>query len=432
MRLSLITWLLAAAPALALDPGEVAIVANKDLKESRELARYYAEKRKVPLENIIELSLPSSETIERADYDKKLAQPLRTMLKPFGEKIRCLLMVRGVPLRVGQKTLTPEQQTAVKKLSMEIAEQDQQLKALKERDPKNLTEIKKRDTELNTQRRKLNTLSQRESQAAVDSELMLLWWDEYELDRWQMNAFYWQLPDSDPSKKQHTLMTCRLDGPSDEIARRLVDDALEVEKVGLTGKVYFDARGIKFDPKSGTDRGTGYAGYDESFREAAALLRQAGLDVTLDDEQALFKPQSCKEAMLYAGWYSHANFIDCCQYQKGAIAWHLASSEAVTLRNKDSKVWCPNLLKAGVAATIGPVAEPYTIGFPKPAEFFGFLTTGKYTLVECYAKTLYFTSWMTVLVGDPLYTPFRVKPVTKLEDLFSSPRGVTLFGMPKK
>ena len=53
------------------------------------------------------------------------------------------------------------------------------------------------------------------------------------------------------------------------------------------------------------------------------------------------------------------------------------------------------------------MAEPYTVGFPKPAEFFGFLATGKYTLAECYAKTVLFASWMTALVGDPLYNPFK-------------------------
>src|SRR5262249_36281836 len=86
-------------------------------------------------------------------------------------------------------------------------------------------------------------------------------------------------------------------------------------------------------------------------------------------------------------------------------AYHIASSEAVSLRNPTSRLWCKCLLERGVAATLGPVAEPYTIGFPKPAEFFGLLVTGKYTLVECYAKTALLTSWMTVLVGDPLSTP---------------------------
>ena len=86
-------------------------------------------------------------------------------------------------------------------------------------------------------------------------------------------------------------------------------------------------------------------------------------------------------------------------------------------------MWCPNLLKKGVCATLGPVSEPYTIGFPKPAEFFGLLATGEYTLVECYARSMLFCSWMTVLVGDPLYTPFKGAGKLKVSDVVSSPKG---------
>src|SRR5947208_4206015 len=137
------------------------------------------------------------------------------------------------------------------------------------------------------------------------------------------------------------VLVSRLDGPSVEIAKRLVDDAIATEKAGgLKGKAVIDARGIRFDPK-GTDSGHGYGGYDESMREAAAILEKAGLTVELDDRPELLKPGAAKAVALYCGWYSLANFVDCCEYERGAVAWHLASSEAVTLRNKDSKVWCP-------------------------------------------------------------------------------------------
>ena len=89
-------------------------------------------------------------------------------------------------------------------------------------------------------------------------------------------------------------------------------------------------------------------------------------------------------------------------------------------------MWCPNLLKKGVCATVGPVAEPYTIGFPKPAEFFGLLATGEYTLVECYARTMLFCSWMTVLVGDPLYNPYKGAGKLKASDVMPSPKGAKL------
>ena len=70
-----------------------------------------------------------------------------------------------------------------------------------------------------------------------------------------------------------------------------------------------------------------------------------------------------------------------------------------------------------------PVAEPYTIGFPKPAEFFGFLVTGEYTLVECYSQTVLLASWMTTLVGDPLYNPYKATPKLRPAQVQPSPAG---------
>ena len=128
-----------------------------------------------------------------------------------------------------------------------------------------------------------------------------------------------------------------------------------------------------------------------------------------------------------SGWYSLANYVPCCKFAPGAVAWHLASSEAESLRDPKSKLWCKNLLESGAVATLGPVAEPYTVGFPKPAEFFGCLVTGKYTLVECYWRTELFASWMTVLVGDPLYNPYAKAPKLKAAQVKLSPKGSQIF-----
>jgi uncharacterized protein (TIGR03790 family) len=204
---------------------------------------------------------------------------------------------------------------------------------------------------------------------------------------------------------------------------RLVDDAVAAEAKGLAGDAVIDARGLPFDPKDTADGGFGLGGYDESFREAARLLESAGLKVVFDDKDAVLPAGSAKNVALYGGWYSLAKFVDSCEFVPGAVAWHLASSEATTLRAPDTTVWCPNVLKKGAAATLGPVAEPYTIGFPKPAEFFGFLVTGEYTLVECYARTVMTCSWMTVLVGDPLYNPYKKAPKLKSADIQPSPKG---------
>ncbi len=397
----------AAPPQLALGPKDVIVVANKDSKDSLAVAAHYCAKRNVPKENMVALSLPTGEDISRADYEAKLAGPLRDALKEKKDAAKVILCVTGVPLRVGPKVPTADEKEALAKLDTEIAEAKK-------------ADDKPGEARLTAKKRRL---AGSESQAAVDSELMLLWWPKYELDRWVVNPLYWQVPDAERKKSERVLLTARLDGPTVEIAERLVDDAIETEEKGLKGKAYFDARGFGFDPKKDAGKGTGYEGYDASFREAGELLKKAGMDVVIDDKPELFGVGKCPDAAFYAGWYSHANFIASGTYTKGSVAWHLASSEAVSLRRADSKVWCPNLLKAGVCATLGPVAEPYTVAFPKPAEFFGFLATGKYTLVEVYANTTLITSWMMTLVGDPLYNPYAKSPLLKEADVEPSPKG---------
>ena len=421
MRLAFPLALLLATPALALEPKDVFVVANKDMPESVAVAEHYLAKRKVPKENLIKLSLPKIEDITRVDYEVRLAGPLRQALKDKKDACKVILVVYGVPLRIGDEVPTKEEQAELTKLRPELDAARKELERLqKEKAAADaIAAARKRVSELD---RQVEKLAHGWTAAAVDSELMLLWWPKYELTRWVNNPLYWQVSDEARKKSPTVVLACRLDGPTPDIAKRLVDDSLEAEASGLTGKAYFDARGQKFDVKK-QNQWTGYEGYDESFREAAGLMTKAGFDVTLDDKDAVFAPNTCPNAALYAGWYSHAKFVDSCTFVKGAVAWHLASSEATTLRRKDSPVWCPNLLKKGVAATMGPVGEPYTVGFPKPAEFFGFLVTGEYTLVECYARTTLLTSWMTTLIGDPLYNPFAKAPKLKPADVFPSPKG---------
>ena len=395
----------------------------------------------MPKDHVIALDLPTGEDISRTDYDAKLAGPLRHQIKGKKDKVKVLLTVYGVPLRVGSQQPNDEEKAELDKLKKEMEplekkrkDLDDAIKALEAKakdDPKgqaagDLKDRRQDRTDLEIQLRPLEQrrrfLSYDESQAAVDSELALLWYDAYDLRRWQINPLYFQVPDDYRKDKPPPLMTCRLDGPSIDLVKQIIDQSVEVEAKGLEGKVYVDARGIKYNPAD--EPGYGYGGYDESMREMARLLEKDGkMSVTLDDRPELFAPGSCPDCALYCGWYSLANYVPCCKFVPGAVAWHLASSEAASLRDPKSKLWCKNLLENGAVATLGPVAEPYTIGFPKPEEFFGFLATGKYTLVETYWRTEMFASWMTVLVGDPLYNPYLKSPKLKNEQVTPSPAG---------
>ena len=130
------------------------------------------------------------------------------------------------------------------------------------------------------------------------------------------------------------------------------------------------------------------------------------MPVVIDDKERLFQEGECPDAVLYCGWYSLAKYINAFSWKPGAVGYHIASAECQTLKSKNSQVWCKRMLEEGVAATIGPVSEPYLQAFPVPEVFFGSLVEGRLTLAECYMLSLPYLSWQMVLIGDPLYRPF--------------------------
>jgi uncharacterized protein (TIGR03790 family) len=202
--------------------------------------------------------------------------------------------------------------------------------------------------------------------------------------------------------KDQVLLVCRLDGPDTETVFRIINDTLETEQKGLKGKAYFDARW----PLPATQNNlTGYRLYDASLHNSGKAVKKR-MEVIVDDREELFEANTCPEAALYCGWYSLAHYIDSFDWQKGAIGYHIASSECSTLRRKNSSIWCLKMLEKGVAATIGPVYEPYVQGFPVPEVFFSNLVEGYMSLGESYLVSLPYLSWQMVLIGDPLYQPF--------------------------
>lgn len=433
---------LIAPTAPALEPREIFVLINKNSSRGQEVAEHYCKLRNVPKENVIALDLPLGEDVTRKDYDEKIIKPLRATLRNKRRQAKVLLSVWGMPLRVGREESTDAEKAELVDIEKKLDEQ-RKLVDLKRKTITALEEDLKQ-LDLPTMRERVNKMKEElasaermqreiedverrlrhaESEASLESELMLLWWDGFPKARWLINPLYFQVPEIHRRATPPVMMTARLDGPTADIAKRLVTDAIWAEEHGIKGKVYVDARGIAFDPKVDVS-GTGYGGYDESMREMAKLLNEkAKLEVKLDDLPVLFAPNSCGDCALYCGWYSVQNYIPCCKFNRGAIAWHLASYEAISIHNP-GKQWCGNLLNDGVCATLGAVAEPYTIGFPKPSEFFGFLLTGEFTLVECYSRTIILTSWMTTLIGDPLYNPYRKKPLLKVDDVQPSPKGI--------
>lgn len=104
---TLVLFLLA-APALALEPGELVLLTNKNVPESRNLADFYAASRKIPDHRILELDLPKGEEIPFDTYENQVVPAVREFLstKELQGKVNCLVTFYGVPLRIAARVNT--------------------------------------------------------------------------------------------------------------------------------------------------------------------------------------------------------------------------------------------------------------------------------------------------------------------------------------
>jgi hypothetical protein len=114
------------------------------------------------------------------------------------------------------------------------------------------------------------------------------------------------------------------------------------------------------------------------------------------------------DCALYFGWYTEtisgpfAQFDF--QFVPGAVAVHIHSFSASTLHDEHAN-WAGPLLTKGAAATIGNVYEPYLQLTPHLNIFSDRLLHG-FTFAESAYMSVQTLSWMSVMVGDPLYRPY--------------------------
>lgn len=394
-----------AVPSYGLTADEIAVIANKQQPDSISLARFYMDQRRIPSANLITIDINPAEGCRRSDYDHLIAAPVLSFLNQHSPKntIRCLVTMYGVPLKITTPAFSDQGSETIAQLTKKI--EDITLSLDHDKDESIIAALRGKIKDIKQQINYYTKVN--DMRAAVDSELTLVL-QTHPLAHWLPNPYYRDQHDEFlPFGKEDALMVSRLDGSSPELVRRMITDTLSAEKVGLHGDAFFDARW----PDPGLKQVNSYAWYDRAIHRAAEVVRQSGRmnTVVVDEQGVLFQPGVTRNAALYCGWYSLAKYIDAFNWQKGAVGYHIASSECSTLKKEGSQVWCKRMLEKGAAATIGPVGEPYVNAFPPPDLFFAFLLGGK-NLVESYFFSLPHLSWKMVLVGDPLYKPFAAAP----------------------
>jgi uncharacterized protein (TIGR03790 family) len=389
LLMALLTGGAAAAPVSTLeeitrrDAAQTVVIANARVAESLELARYYMQARGIPTNHLCVLDLPTGETIARRLYEMKLRDPLLAFLRERGlieqvqrdeasvglhdsgwrttaHRLRYVVSMYGVPLRVAG--VRPFLLDKISRLVEEPFQRDS---------------------------------------AALDSELACLLWESYELKGFIRNPMYNLLNTQQAERQSNPLLiAARLDGPSPDIVRGIIDAALEAERNGLHGRAYIDLR----DSRDGD-----YQLGDFWMREAGHRLSRYGFDVVFQPFASLFQPLDMLEnAALYLGWYAEhveGPFADeAFRFVPGAVAYHLHSGSAKTLRSID-RHWAGPLLARGAAAVMGAVDEPYLLYTPDLQVFTDRLLSG-FSFGESAYLSQRALSWMVTVVGDPLYRPF--------------------------
>jgi len=338
----------------SIEPSQVLILVNRDQAISERVASMYQKFRAIPAENILRLSLGSDRNLTPDAYWQKAGAPLRQYLESH-PSITCVVTTSGVPYTIQ----APDGEGIAF---------DNELAAVLQKDPAD-------------RRHSLPNplyLGATNLYGATDARALKM------------------------------IFVSRLDGPDLATITRMVEDAIAVEKTGLTGPVFGDAQGI--------DGITGYGLGDFSIRSATDLLAGAGFKATLDMKQESWKQpkggvgDQAAGAAFYVGWYDLLNFQDIFGEHglaRGSIAWHIASQEAQNIW--DGNGWCLGLMRHGAAVTLGPVREPYVAAFPHGDVFTQNLIAGA-SVGESYWLALPQISWAMVLLGDPMYRPFALNP----------------------
>jgi uncharacterized protein (TIGR03790 family) len=400
----MILWWILVMPCMALESYEMVIIANKKVADSVALAQFYINKRNIPKANLLQLPLSDREECTREEYEQKVVPTVRNYLakKNSTSRIRCLVTMYGLPLKISGSKMTPQEKKQVNDLRIRRKSLKNQLKKFEGQKDDHIKTVK---TELKSINEQLSILTGASRRSSFDSELALVLEENYAISGWIPNPYFIGFRDEkNLVNKDNVLMVSRLDGPSVATVKRIIQDSIKAEKNGLQGTAYFDARWAM--PKK--QKLSGYAFYDNSIHLAADRIRESNLlPVVVNNSKELFQPGEAPDAALYCGWYSLANYVDAFIWKPGAVGYHIASSECVTLKKRNSRVWCKMMLEKGIAATIGPVGEPYVEAFPIPEVFFGLLIDGNLSLAECYQISLPYLSWKMVLIGDPLYRPFK-------------------------
>ncbi len=369
-----LSWI---GPVAAQTGDNVLLVANALSQPSEEIATYYAAKRAVPSEQVLRLPLPIAEQIERRDFDAKIAGPIAVWLTTHAAQDRILYIVltKDVPLRIA------------------------------------------------------GSGNQTGTVASVDSELALLYRRMSGVSAPVPGSvknpyFLGEMPVKQAVRFSHQnvdlFLVTRLDGYTVADVKALIDRAQNPSRQGT----------IVLDGKFELRESVG----NKWLTAAATNLKNLpgwSDKVVFDVSQTTLVDQP--NVLGYYSWGSNAVAATIRRYHHtfvpGAIGGEFVSTDARTFKEPPAD-WTINdtknifegshqsligdLIRDGITGVAGHVAEPYLNATIRPDILFP-AYLGGFNLAEAFYLAMPSVSWQTVVIGDPLCTPFPAKPIPAAE-----------------
>jgi uncharacterized protein (TIGR03790 family) len=365
------------APASAQSADNVLVVVNGSSAISDEIGNYYARKRGVPDDQVLRLTLPTSEQIPRAVYESQIERPIATWLTAHAAQDRVLYLVltKDIPLRIAGSSGATGTSASV-------------------------------DSELTLIYRKLST-----NRAAVGGSV-------------ENPYFAGDRPIAEAKPFSHQTqdiyLVARLDGYTVADVKALIDRG---SAPSTEGRVLLDGR--LEQTQSPGNRWLVKA--NETLNKLPGWSDRIVLDLTskaLHDESDVFG---------YFSWGSNDRTLGTrhpnIRFTPGAIGGEFVSADARTFQEPPA-TWQVNrtdmlyrgshqsligdLIRDGITGVGGSVAELSISAAIRPDILFPAYVSG-FNLVESYYLAVPKLGWQTVVVGDPLCAPFRTQTLSAQE-----------------
>jgi uncharacterized protein (TIGR03790 family) len=358
----------------------VAVIINDNSPDSQKIGQAYAAARLIPDANVLHIQTTTDETIDRDTFARTIAGPLAAAIgrERLQDRILYLVLTKGVPLRVA------------------------------------------------------GTTGQNGTMASVDSELALLYrqmtGEIISAAGPVANPYFLadrEVADARPFTHQafDIFLVSRLDAYTADEALTLIEKAAAAKGEGR----------IVLDQRDALVTRTG-----ETWLELASKrLTDQGYGNQVVLERTPKPARGVMEVIGYFSWGSTdpQNRVRTAGlgFAPGAIAANFVGSDARTLREPPA-TWVPtgnpvnrpswyagspesligDLIRDGVTGVAGYVAQPFLNGTIRPHILFPAYVAG-FNLVEAFYLAMPHLSWQTVVIGDPLCTPFPRKPLSRAD-----------------